>query len=105
MDAAIRAWKILVSISTTVDRLLMMPVPHSFGLNSEDTLLGGPWVEHPKDHGRISARCCSGYYTDDAKLIYAGRVGTGMPVALRSAIRKMMKMKEYEICRPLPQMH
>jgi ATP-dependent DNA ligase len=46
-----------------------------------------------------------GYYTDDGKLIYAGRVGTGMPVALRSAIRKMMKMKGYEICRPLPQMH
>ena len=33
-----------------------------------------------------------GYYTDDGKLIYAGRVGTGMPVALRSAIRKMMKI-------------
>ena len=31
-----------------------------------------------------------GYYTDDRKLIYAGRVGTGMPVKILADLRRRM---------------
>ena len=31
-----------------------------------------------------------GYYTDDGKLIYAGRVGTGMPVKVLADIRRRL---------------
>jgi hypothetical protein len=34
--------------------LLMMRVRRSFGLNSEGTLLGGPWVEDEARKGSIS---------------------------------------------------
>ena len=32
-----------------------------------------------------------GYYTDDSKLTYAGRVGTGMPVNVLSDLRRAMR--------------
>jgi ATP-dependent DNA ligase len=35
-------------------------------------------------------RCCSGYYTDDGKLIYAGRVGTGMPIKVLADLRRRL---------------
>jgi len=31
-----------------------------------------------------------GYYTDDGKLIYAGRVGTGMPVKVLADLRRRL---------------
>jgi len=31
-----------------------------------------------KEGGLISAPCCSGYYDPDGRLIYAGRVGSGI---------------------------
>src|SRR6202046_1702700 len=31
-----------------------------------------------------------GYYTDDSKLIYAGRVGTGMPVKVLADLRRRL---------------
>ena len=31
-----------------------------------------------------------GYYTDDGKLIYAGRVGTGMPVKVLTDLRRRL---------------
>jgi ATP-dependent DNA ligase len=32
-----------------------------------------------------------GYYTDDGKLIYAGRVGTGMPVKVLADLRRRLE--------------
>jgi ATP-dependent DNA ligase len=72
-------------------------------LNRQEFVIVG-WSDPEGSRPHLGALLL-GYYIDDGKLIYAGRVGTGMPVALRRAIRKMMKMKGYEICRPLPQMH
>ena len=43
-----------------------------------------------KDRGRISARCYEGYYTGDGKLIYAGRVGTGMPAKVLADLRRSL---------------
>ena len=43
--------------------------------------------------GRIAASSWSlllGYYTDDGKLIYAGRVGTGMPVKVLADLRRRL---------------
>jgi ATP-dependent DNA ligase len=31
-----------------------------------------------------------GYYTDEGKLIYAGRVGTGMPVKVLADLRRLL---------------
>jgi ATP-dependent DNA ligase len=44
----------------------------------------------PKARGRISVRCCSGYYTDDGKLVYAGRVGTGMRVKVLADLQRRL---------------
>src|SRR5580693_4993351 len=43
-----------------------------------------------KARGLISERCCSVYYTDDGKLIYAGRVGTGMSVKVLTDLRRRL---------------
>jgi hypothetical protein len=43
-----------------------------------------------KDRARISRALLLGYYTDDAKLIYAGRVGTGMPVKVLANLRRRL---------------
>ena len=43
-----------------------------------------------KARGRISARLLLGYYTDDGKLIYAGRVGTGMPEKVLKDLRRRL---------------
>ena len=43
-----------------------------------------------KDRGRISGRCCSATTADDGKLIYAGRVGTGMPVKVLADLRRRL---------------
>src|ERR1700722_18709838 len=43
-----------------------------------------------KAHGHISARLLLGYYTDDGKLIYAGRVGTGMAVKVLADLRRRL---------------
>ena len=43
--------------------------------------------------GRIAASFGAlllGYYTDDGKLIYAGRVGTGMPVKVLADLRRRL---------------
>jgi cold shock protein len=44
----------------------------------------------PKDRGRISGPLL-GYYTDDGRLIYAGRVGTGMPVKVLADVRRRLE--------------
>ena len=44
-----------------------------------------------KAHGRISGALLLGYYTDDGKLIYAGRVGTGMPVKVLADLRRRLE--------------
>jgi ATP-dependent DNA ligase len=43
-----------------------------------------------KDRGLISALLL-GYYTDDGKLIYAGRVGTGMPDKVLADLRRRLE--------------
>ena len=44
-----------------------------------------------KDRGLISAPCLLGYYSDDGRLIYAGRVGTGMPDKVLADLRRRLE--------------
>ena len=43
-----------------------------------------------KDRGRILGALLLGYYADDRKLIYAGRVGTGMPDKVLADLRRRL---------------
>jgi ATP-dependent DNA ligase len=43
-----------------------------------------------KDRGLIWEPLPLGYYTEDGKLIYAGRVGTGMPVKVLADLRRRL---------------
>jgi bifunctional non-homologous end joining protein LigD len=44
----------------------------------------------PKDRGPHLGSLLLGYYTDDGKLVYAGRVGTGMPVKVLADLRRRL---------------
>ena len=44
-----------------------------------------------KDRGPISARFLLGFYTDDGRLIYAGRVGTGIPDKVLADLRRRLR--------------
>jgi hypothetical protein len=54
-----------------------------------------PGIRHrrlvqPKDRGPHLGALLLGYFTDEGKLIYAGRVGTGMPVKVLADLRRRL---------------
>jgi ATP-dependent DNA ligase len=48
------------------------------------------WSDPEGSRPHLGARLL-GYYTDDGKLIYAGRVGTGMPVKVLADVRRRLE--------------
>jgi ATP-dependent DNA ligase len=57
-------------------------------LNRQEFVIVG-WSD-PEGSRRHLGALLLGYYTDDGKLIYAGRVGTGMPVRLLADLRRRL---------------
>jgi ATP-dependent DNA ligase len=57
-------------------------------LNRQEFVVVG-WSD-PKGSRPHLGALLLGYYTDDGKLIYAGRVGTGMPVKVRADLRRRL---------------
>jgi ATP-dependent DNA ligase len=47
-------------------------------------------VRPGRAHGLISARAAAGYNTGDGTLVYAGRVGTGMPDRILADLRRRL---------------
>src|SRR5215813_12289311 len=47
------------------------------------------WVVGP-GRNTTSSPLLLGYYTDDGKLVYAGRVGTGMPIKVLADLRRRL---------------
>ena len=43
-----------------------------------------------------------GYYTDDGKLTYAGRVGTGMPVKVLADLRRRLDLRPQDVAAECP---
>jgi ATP-dependent DNA ligase len=56
-------------------------------LNSQEFVIVG-WSDPEGSRSHLGALL--GYYTDDGKLIYAGRVGTGMPVKVLADLRRRL---------------
>ncbi|HEY3622171.1 MAG TPA: hypothetical protein VGL12_07190, partial [Roseiarcus sp.] len=56
-------------------------------LNRQEFVVG--WSDPEGTRPHLGALML-GYYTDDGKLIYAGRVGTGMPVKVLADLRRRM---------------
>ena len=48
------------------------------------------WVGRIRKARGLIGALLLGYYTDDGKLIYAGRVGTGMPVKVLADLRRRL---------------
>ncbi len=57
-------------------------------LNRQEFVVVG-WSEPEGSRPHLGALLL-GYYTDDGKLIYAGRVGTGMPVKVLADLRRRL---------------
>jgi hypothetical protein len=55
-------------------------------LNRQEFVIVG-WSDPERSRPHLGALLL-GYYTDDGKLIYAGRVGTGMPVKVLADLRR-----------------
>ena len=58
-------------------------------LNRQEFVIGG-WSD-PEGSRPYLGALLLGYYTDDDKLIYAGRVGTGMPVKVLADLRRRLE--------------
>jgi hypothetical protein len=58
-------------------------------LNSQEFIIVG-WSD-PEGSRPYLGALLLGYYTDDGKLIYAGRVGTGMPVKVLADLRRRLE--------------
>ena len=58
-------------------------------LNREEFVIVG-WSDSEGSRPHLGALLL-GYYTDDGKLIYAGRVGTGMPVKVLADLRRRLE--------------
>jgi bifunctional non-homologous end joining protein LigD len=56
-------------------------------LNRQEFVVAG-WSDPEGSRPHLGALLL-GYYTDDGKLIYAGRVGTGMPVKVLADLRRL----------------
>ena len=59
------------------------------GLNRQEFVIVG-WSDPEGSRPHLGALLL-GYYTDDGKLIYAGRVGTGMPVKVLADLRRRLE--------------
>ena len=57
-------------------------------LNRQEFVVVG-WSDPEGTRSQL-APLMMGYYTDDGKLIYAGRVGTGMPVKVLADLRRRL---------------
>ena len=58
-------------------------------LNRQEFVIVG-WSDPERSRPHLGALLL-GYYTDDGKLIYAGRVGTGMPVKVLADLRRRLR--------------
>ena len=58
-------------------------------LNRQEFVVVG-WTD-PEGRGLNLGALLLGYYTDDGKLIYAGRVGTGMPDKVLADLRRRLE--------------
>jgi DNA ligase D-like protein (predicted ligase) len=63
-------------------------------LNRQEFVIVG-WSDPEGSRPHLGALLL-GYYTDDGKLIYAGRVGTGMPVKVLADLRRRLDLKVRE---------
>ena len=59
-------------------------------LNRQESVVVG-WTDPEGSRPRLGALLL-GYYTDDGKLIYAGRVGTGMPDKVLADLRRRLDL-------------